>query len=311
MSAAIPPGQVAWGTQLPVQSGSSNFAQPWEATAGPDELARIATAADRAGAFYVAVCDHVAVPRHDAEVMSTRWYDTVATLGWLAALTERVHLLSHVYVLPYRHPLVTAKAFTTLDRLSGGRAILGAGAGHVEGEFETLGVDFATRGTQVADAVPLIRAAFEDEYVEGPDGTEVGLAPRPVRPGGPPIWIGGSSRAAIRRAALLGDGWLPQGPPPMGTSNAIAMIREERASAGLPAAFDLGVTAGPVFLGEPDFDIEDFAVRGSAERIAEHLRRFPAKGMNQLQVGFRGRDASEVADQVERFGAEVAPLLAG
>lgn len=311
MTAAIPPGEVAWGTQLPVQSGSSNFAQPWEATAGPDELARIATAADRAGAFYVAVCDHVAVPRPAAEVMSTRWYDTVATLGWLAALTERVHLLSHVYVLPYRHPLATAKSFLTLDRLSGGRAILGAGAGHVEGEFAALGVDFESRGRQVAEAIPVIRAAFEHEYVAaGPDGAEVGLDPRPVRPGGPPIWIGGSSKAAIRRAALLGDGWLPQGPPPMGTSNAIAMIREERAAAGLPEAFDLGVTAGPVYLGEPDFEIEDFAVCGSAERIAEHLRRFPAKGMNQLQVGFRGRDAAEVADQVERFGAEVAPHLA-
>src|SRR5690606_21719584 len=155
VTAAIPPGEVAWGTQLPVQSGSSNFAQPWEATAGPDELARIATAADRAGAFYIAVCDHVAVPRPAAEVMSTRWYDTVATLGWLAALTERVHLLSHVYVLPYRHPLATAKSFLTLDRLSGGRAILGAGAGHVEGEFAALGVDFESRGRQVAEAIPV------------------------------------------------------------------------------------------------------------------------------------------------------------
>src|SRR5690606_37877285 len=112
-----------------------------------------------------------------------------------------------------------------------------------------------------------------------------------------------------RRAALLGDGWLPQGPPKMGTSNAIELIRSERAAAGLPEQFDIGVTAGPVYLGEPDFPIEDFAIRGSAERVAEHLRRFPPKGMNQLQVGFRGRDSQEVVDQVERFGAEVAPLL--
>jgi hypothetical protein len=116
--------------------------------------------------------------------------------------------------------------------------------------------------------------------------------------------------AAIRRAALLGDGWLPQGPPPMGTSAAISMIRSERADAGLPEAFDIGVTAGPVYLGDPGFEIEDYAVCGSAERVAAHLGRFPPKGMNQLQVGFRGRDASEVCDQIERFGAEVAPLLA-
>ncbi len=314
MSAMIPPGRVAWGLQLPVQSQSRNFVQPWEADAGPEELARIATAADRAGAWYVAVCDHVAIPRPSDEVMSTTWYDTIATLGWLAALTERVHLLSHVYVLPYRHPLATAKAFTTLDRLSGGRAVLGAGAGHVEAEFRLLGVDFDSRGAQVADAVPVLRAAFEQEYPQvGGPGAEVGVgvAPRPVRRGGPPIWIGGSSKAAIRRAALLGDGWLPQGPPKMGTSNAVAFIAEERAAAGLPEAFDVGVTAGPVYLGEPDFPIEDFAVRGSAEQVAAHLRRFPPKGMNQLQVGFRGRDAAEVADQIERFGTEVAPLLEG
>lgn len=310
MSALIPRGEVAWGTQLPIQSQSRNFVQPWEADAGPDELARIAQAADAAGALYVAVCDHVAVPRNDAKVMSTTWYDTIATLSWLAAQTQRVHLLSHVYVLPYRHPLATAKSFVTLDRLSGGRAILGAGAGHVEGEFRALGVDFDSRGRQVEAAVPVIRAAFESEYVAVGSSKELGVGPRPVRAGGPPIWIGGSSRAAIRRAALLGDGWLPQGPPPMGTSKAIQLIRAEREAAGLPEEFDLGVTAGPVYLGEPTFPIEEFAVTGAAERVAEHLRRFPPKGMNQLQVGFRGRDASEVVEQIARFGAEVAPLLA-
>jgi probable F420-dependent oxidoreductase len=312
VSAIIPPGEVVWGTQLPIQSGSRNFAQPWERDAGPSELASIAGAADRAGAFYVAVCDHVAVPRPADEVMSTTWYDTVATLGWLAATTDRVHLLSHVYVLPYRHPLATAKAFMTLDRLSGGRTILGTGAGHVESEFRLLGVDFDSRGRQVEEAVSVVRAAFAEEYptVGGP-GAEVGvgMAPRPVRSGGPPIWMGGSSRAAIRRAARLGDGWLPQGPPKMGTSRAIELIRSERAEAGLPEAFDIGVTAGPVYLGRAGFPIEDHAVQGSAEEVAQHLRRFPPKGMNQLQVGFRGSDAAEMAEQILRFGEEVAPLL--
>jgi probable F420-dependent oxidoreductase len=314
MGAVIPPGQVVWGLQLPIQSQSTNFAQPWEADAGAAELAMIATAADDAGAFYVAVCDHVAVPRPADEVMSATWYDTVATLGWLAALTSQTHLLSHVYVLPYRHPLATAKAFMTLDHLSGGRAILGAGAGHLESEFTLLGVDHAGRGRAVEDAIGPIRAAFVEEYptVGGP-GAEVGvgMAPRPARAGGPPIWIGGSSKAAITRAARLGDGWLPQGPPKMGMSNALAHVREVRAEAGLPEAFDVGVTAGPVYVGEPDFEVEPYTSTGSAEQIAERLRKFPPKGINQLQLGFRGRDAAEVADQIQRFGAEVAPLLQG
>ena len=312
MAAIIGAGQVVWGLQLPIQSQSTRYAQPWEADAGATELASVARAADRAGAFYVAVCDHVGVPRPADEAMSAVWYDTVATLGWLAALTESVHLLSHVYVLPYRHPLMTAKSFMTLDHLSGGRAILGAGAGHLESEFALLGVDHTSRGRAVEAAIPVIRAAFAEEYptVGGP-GAEVGvgMAPRPARAGGPPIWVGGSSTAAIRRAALLGDGWLPQGPPKMGTSAAIELIRTTREEAGLPAAFDLGVVAGPVFVGEPDVEVEPYATTGPPEQLAERLRRFTAKGMNQLQLGFRGRDANQVADQIERFGAEVAPLL--
>lgn len=312
MSAVIPPGTVAWGMQLPVQSKSSAYVQPWEADAGADELADLARAADRAGAFYVGVCDHVAVPRPADEVMSTTWYDTVATLGWIAALTERVHLLSHVYVLPYRHPLATAKAFVTLDRLSGGRALLGAGAGHLESEFELLGVDHASRGRAVEEAVPVIRAAFAEEHptVGGP-GAEVGVGvgPRPVRPGGPPIWLGGSSRAAVVRAARLGDGWLPQGPPRMGTRAALDLVRSERESAGLPAAFDLGVNCEPVHLGDPGFEVSSWTLTGGAEQVAERLRRYVALGINQLQLRFEVRSAAEWCDQVERFGAEVAPLL--
>lgn len=313
MSAIIPAGHVAWGLQLPVQSQSTVFVQPWEAAAGVDELVAMSQAADRAGALYIGVCDHVGVPRPADEKMSATWYDTIATLGWLGAVTERVRLLSHVYVLPYRHPLVTAKAFATLDHLSGGRAILGAGAGHLESEFAFLEVDFESRGRQLEEAVPVIRAAFAESYptVGGP-GAEVGIGmlPRPAHEGQLPIWIGGSSKVAIRRAALLGDGWLPQGPPKMGMSNAIAFIREQRAEAGLPEAFDIGVTGGPVFVGEPDFEVEEFTIRGSAEQIAERLRKFPARGINQIQLRFLGVDASQVCDQIEQFGAEVAPLLA-
>src|SRR5262245_26956540 len=132
--------------QLPIQSQSRIYVEPWEEGAGAAELGTIVDAAEAAGLFYVAVCDHVAVPREPAERMQTSWYDTIATLAWIAARTERIRLLSHVFVLAYRHPLVAAKGFLTLDELSGGRAILGVGTGHVEGEFDALGVDFSARG---------------------------------------------------------------------------------------------------------------------------------------------------------------------
>lgn len=313
MAATIPVGSVAWGIQLPVQSKSANYAQPWESDAGPDELAAVAEAADRAGAFYVAVCDHVAVPRPADEVMSSTWYDTVATLGWLAARTDRVRLVSHVYVLPYRHPLQTAKSFMTLDALSGGRAVLGAGAGHLESEFRVLGVDFAARGRSVEAAIPVIRAAFADEHptVGGP-GAEVGvgMAPRPVQPGGPPIWIGGSSPAAMRRAAELADGWLPQGPPTEGMRKGIARIREMRAAAGMPEAFDMGVNVEPIHIGTPSFEVPEWTLTGSPAEVADGLARYRRLDANQWQLRFLGRSSAEVVDQVERFGAEVWPLVA-
>lgn len=312
VGAVIPAGTIAWGLQLPVQSKSTSYAQPWESGAGPDELATVACAAERAGAFYVAVCDHTAIPRPADEVMSTTWYDPIATLGWLAALTSRVRLVSHVYVVPYRHPLQTAKSFLTLDALSGGRAVLGAGAGHLQSEFALLGVDHAGRGRALEDAIPVIRAAFAQEYptVGGP-GAEVGvgMAPRPVQPGGPPIWVGGSSAAAMRRAAQLGDGWLPQGPPSAGMRAGVARIRELRESAGLPEAFDMGVNVEPIHIGTPGSEVPEWTLAGSPEQVADGLSKYRSLDVNQWQLRFLGRSAGEVADQIERFGAEVWPLV--
>src|SRR5207249_8457190 len=176
------------------------FVEEWEVTAGAKELAAVAIACDRADFDYIAVCDHVAIPRAKADAMSTTWYDTVATLGWLAGITENVRLLSHVYVAAYRHPLQTAKAFATLDALSNGRAILGVGAGHVEEEFDVLGVSFADRGSLTDSAIDQIRAALADEWGSG----DLGQRPRPVQPQGPPIWVGGSTAPAMRRAAQRG-----------------------------------------------------------------------------------------------------------
>src|SRR5215813_9100982 len=200
----VPPGKLVYGMQLPIVAQSTLFAAPWEAEAGTAELRRIAEACDRSGFFYLGVCDHICIPRARAGAMSTAWHDTVATLCFLAAATRRVRLLSHVYVLPYRHPLVAAKAFATLDALSAGRVILGVGAGHLQGEFATLGVDFARRGTLLDEAIDLIAAALSSEYPdhEGPEWTvhDVGQRPRPLQQPRPPIWVGGSTKGALRRA---------------------------------------------------------------------------------------------------------------
>lgn len=291
--------------QLPIQSQSTNYAQPWEADAGPDDLERIVRAADASGFDYVAVCDHIAIPDEHADAMSTTWYDTVATLSWIAGFTDHVHLLSHVYVAAYRHPAATVKAWTTLDALSGGRAILGVGAGHVAGEFALLGLDHGERGRRTDEVLATIHDAFRTGRVD--DGN---IAPRSPQPDGPPIWIGGSSKAALRRAAQFGDGWLPQGTPYPEMPEAIETIHEHQERLhGERRPLDVGIITSFLFVGDPGFDPPPGTFAGEPDRIARGLGRLAELGATQLQVRFAARSATEYADQVARFGTEVAPLL--
>ncbi len=310
MGTVLPHGRLAIGMQLPIQSQSSIYREPWEVHAGADELAAVARAADAAGFAYVAVCDHVAIPAERAPAMGTEWWDTVATLGWLAGITTDVRLLSHVYVPAYRHPLQVAKAFATLDVVSGGRVILGVGAGHVEEEFAVLGVPFAERGALLDEAIDALRAAFAEDYptLPGPrwPAADLGQHPRPIQEDGPPIWVGGSSKAAIRRAAERGDGWLPQGPV---TAEHVARIAELRHAAGRHDPFDIGALIGPTYVGDPDWDLGGPALTGSADKLAHVLRKFGGLGVGQVQIRLRSRSAAELVDQIGRFGAEVLPQL--
>jgi len=309
----VPAGTLAYGMQLPVAAQSTVFAAPWEATAGSAEIRRIAEACDCAGFFYLGVSDHVCVPRTHAAAMSTAWYDTVATLGFIAAATRRLRLLSYVWVAPYRHPLMTAKSFATLDALSGGRVILGVGAGHLQGEFEALGIDFTRRGKLLDEAIDCIAAAWTDEFPEhsGPAWSvrDVGQRPRPVQRPRPPIWVGGSTKAALRRAAERGDGWLPQGAPEEGMPAAIAFLREHRRKVRGDAPIEIGMNAPWLYIGKASFDPGPNTRAGSAEEIAALLRSIRDLGVQHCGVRFRSRSCDELIEQIDRFGREVAPLL--
>ena len=292
--------RLAFGLQLPVQSQSTIYVQPWERGAGAAELVQVAQACEAAGFDYVAVCDHVAIPSAQAEAMSTEWWDTIATLAYVAAVTERIRLLSHVYVLPYRHPLMAAKSWATLDALSGGRAILGVGAGHSQGEFEALGVPFAERGRLLDEAIDAVRAALTDEFPshQGKQWSfdQVGVRPRPAQPR-LPIWVGGSSPPAMRRAAERGDGWLPQGPPKGGMEAGIALVREQRAAAGkVDEPFTIGALSGPLRL-------------TGVDKVSTYLRTFRDMGVDQVQVSFKSGSVDELCDQIAQFAAEVAPSV--
>lgn len=179
----------------------------------PESLKQWATFAEDTGFHLVMISDHVAITPDVQEGFPAPFYDPFLSLAWIAATTDKVELGTTVIILPYRHPLQTARMAANLDQFSGGRFILGTGVGWAEQEFEALGVPFERRGQLADEYLEAITicwanniATYEGQYVSFKD---VHTGPRPVRPADLPIWVGGSSQAALRRAVRFGQAWHP------------------------------------------------------------------------------------------------------
>jgi probable F420-dependent oxidoreductase len=173
--------------------------------------------------------DHPPVPPE------TQLFDPGSMLSFLAARTTSIRLGTYVYLLGLRHPFITARAFGTLDWLSNGRAVIGAGAGWLRSEWQALGIDPTTRGARLDEAIGVCRRLWTEETVahDGPffPFAEVAFEPKPVqRP--IPIHVGGESAVALRRAGMLGDGWIGMGATPDSAAAAVATLRGHRQKAG-------------------------------------------------------------------------------
>ena len=184
--------------------------------ASPDLLARWVRFAEETGFHLVMISDHVAVtPQVHAEFPAP-FYDPFLSLGWIAGQTQNLELGTTVIILPYRHPLHTARLAANLDQFSGGRLILGVGVGWAQDEFETLGVPFNQRGTLSNEYLEIIQLCWRNEVVsyngEFISFKNVHTGPPPIRSPGPPVWVGGSSDAALHRAVRFGDAWHPYRP---------------------------------------------------------------------------------------------------
>jgi len=284
-----------------------------------DAVATTARAAERAGFDSVSVTDH---PFPQDEWMRSGGHhalDPFVALSFAAAATTRIRLLTFIYVVTYRNPFLSAKAVASLDVLSGGRLLFGVAAGYLQPEFEALGVPFAERDDLADEAIRAMKRAWSESGVQFAGRHFVARGhtalPRPTQQPHPPIWVGGNSRRAIRRAVELGDGWMPIFNPAQHASRrrtpAIESADDIRARLGYAAdvAAELGRTAplevaltarGLATFGTPRFDREAFVADVTELRAA---------GVTYLNVNLPAATRVEHADRIARFGDEVLPRL--
>jgi probable F420-dependent oxidoreductase len=197
---------VKLGLITPVLTLNPRVHNSWEETAGFEAVVEIAEAADRLGYHHLTCSEHVAVPAGEiAARRGSRYYDPLATFGYLAARTTFIRFETHVLVLGYHHPFEIAKRYGTLDAITGGRLILGVGVGSLEEEFALLGAPFADRGERADESLRELRRVLGAREVDGfiidPHAAQQRV----------PIWIGGRTFRSLRRAVELGDGWCPFG----------------------------------------------------------------------------------------------------
>jgi probable F420-dependent oxidoreductase len=258
----------------------------------PDVFADLARAAERLGYAHLWVSDHVLLPRA-SHVPAGHQLDPLASLAWLAARTERIGLGTSVLVLPHRGAEATAKALSTIDWLSGGRLIVGVGAGWLRDELAALGVPFEDRGRRTDATIRTLRELWADraEMTSWPTAA-------PERDGPIPILVGGSSPAAIRRAVRLGDGWHPLNPLPAQLADALGRHPELRDGRIVPRVFPPRLPRGSE---------RDALLGDDVPAIAAQLDSYAAAGADELVVSWTevGMEREDILRRWERFAKAI------
>ena len=273
------------------------------ALADPGALADVARLAEDLGYHSVFVADHVVMPRTLASKYpysrdggfpydpDQDWLDPLVALGYLAGRTTKIRIGTSITVLPMRHPIITAKQIATADHLSGGRVIFGVGVGWMAEEFRLLGAPFDDRGRRMDEYLALMKTlwteknpTFTGRYVQVSD---CAITPKPAQKPHVPVWIGGDSPAALRRAASLGDGWHSAG-----TSLAELPDKLRRLAEALDAA---------------GRDRKHFVVSAfPTDRFTIDLvRQFAAHGVDHLMAPVFSFDAAKVRQRLEQIARDV------
>ena len=305
-----------------IHRGPDLEAAPWVPDAA--SVRALTGLLDRLGYDSLWVGDHIA--------FALPILDPLLQLAHAAAFSQRLTFGTGIYLLPLRHPTPVAKQVATLDHLSGGRFIFGVGVGgEFPGEYDACGVPLTERGARLTESIRVLRALWSGEAVAN-DGrfypfSEVRMLPTPKQPGGPPIWCGGRSRAALERCGRMADGWISYVVTPdmyrssletiagaaadrevgtFGTSHLLFTCIDDRYETALEKAVETLSTRYAMDFRAP---AKKYAALGPTADIAARLAEFHRAGVRHVVLDFLGPMAERDA-QIERFASEVRPLIA-
>lgn len=278
-----------------------------------DDLRSVATGAEALGFDSVWASDHIVAPEHFHASMGPIFFDAFVVLSHVSAMTQRVQLGTTVMVTPYRNPVVAAKIIASLDSLSGGRVVLGIGAGGAPDEFAALGIPESQRGVRTDEYLAAMIELWttDPSSFHGRFASFVGVrfAPKPARKPHPPIWVGGRSDAALKRAVRFGEAWHPTSMPLPALRERMGRLAEFAIQAGraeppvttihLPVAFEENATP----------QAERRMGRGAPSQVAADLASLAGLGVPTVVCNFRAASTGDVLRAMETFASQVIPQL--
>lgn len=272
------------GIATPVVTNVGGAALGWERDATIEDIGRIAEAADRLGYYFLTCSEHIGIPASESGRRGARYWDPLATLGYVAARTDRIRLATMTLVLGYHHPLEIVKRYGTLDHVSNGRVILGVGVGSLKEEFDLLGAPFDDRGARGDDALRALRVALpsNEPAYEGEFYSFGGLTVDPCAvQSHMPFWVGGRTKRSLRRALTLAEGWCPFGV-------SIDTAAEWLSTRGVPAGFEVVLPA------EKPLDPV-----GNPDATKETLEKMAAAGTTTVFAYFKHDSLEHYLEQID------------
>jgi len=287
--------------------------------ASPEAIVAAAKKAEEVGFDAIFVNDHIVVGDDARSAPWTNVYDPFVAMSFIAAHTTRIGVGVSVLIMPYRNPVASAKALATLDRMSGGRLTIGVGVGWNEAEFAALGVPFSERGARTNEYLRIWQACWAPGKVSFAGRfaafADMHVNPKPLRQPHPPIWIGGTSDAALRRAARFAAVWQP-------TPLSIAQLVERRDALRraceaadrepTPTRMSFRVEFSTITGNVPPSDKRPAGHGTPAEVAADLLRYREAAGLDAFQINFHGnRSLDDLLQSMECFMRDVAPAVSG